>query len=162
MNWKIVLGLLTLVGSAFALPLGPYSIDYDPIEGATYAVWPQVPTFTTADGINATAYTGLILAPDGWALVIVNDFEEEVGLTKADFWAPFGGALISEHPVVVDGRDTFMATDGAKWRTTWTLQAEGWDDGILYGSDTVAVTMGGWDRAEVEAFLGSISISPAV
>lgn len=156
MNWKILIGLLALVATASAVPLGPYSIDYD-LEDAIYAPIAQVQEFT-ADGVGATAYAGVILAPDGWALIIVNDFEEEVGLSKADVWAPFGGALIAELPVVVDGRDTFMATDGSKWRTTWALQADGWEDGILYGSDTVAVTMGGWDRSEVEAFLGSIHI----
>lgn len=157
MNWKMVLGLIVLVGIASAVPLGPYSIEYD-CENAIYATIDQAREFT-ADGVNATGYAGVILAPDGWALVMVDDFEEEVGLSKADVWAPFGVAEISEEPVTIKGCETILATDGNNWRTVWTLQAEGWEDGILYGNDTVAVTTGGWDREQVESFLESVSVT---
>jgi len=158
MNLKLILGLLALVGIASAVPLGPYSIDYG-LEDAIYTPIAQVREFTT-DGVNATACAAVVLAPDGWALIIVNDFEEEVGLSESDVWAPFGGGvMLAPMEIMIDGCKTKMSTDGKNWRTVWTVQAEGWEDGILYGTDTVAVTTGGWDRLEVEAFLESIEVT---
>ena len=162
MNWKIVLGLLALVGSAFALPLGPYEIDYD-LDNATLIPIGEE-EITTTDGVNATGYAGVVLAPDGWALVIVNDFEGEVGITMSDITSSVMGNLTNLDTMTIGGRDAYIvwnSTEDPTYRAAWTLDGSIDADGILHGSDTVAVTMGGWDLPQVEAFLESISISAA-
>lgn len=157
MNPNIVLGLMALVATASAAPLelGPYEISGD-TDGMIWA--PIAQNRGIGNGFTTTAYAGALLAPDGWALFIMNDFDDEMALMKTDVWAPFQGAPIEEMPITIDGRDTYMATDGRFWRTTWTLQSTGWEDGILYGEDSIAVTMGGWDREGVESFLESITV----
>lgn len=153
MNWKLVLGLLALVATASAVPLGPYSIDYD-LEDA---IWTPIAKNDGigADNLTTTAYAGVLLAPDGWALIIINDFNREIGLDSYDCWGMMSN--VTEF-IPVENLQSAVANDGQNWRAVWSLDG-GWEDEILYGSESAAVTTGGWDREEVESFLGSLKVT---
>lgn len=154
---RILFTIFLLLGGAGAVSLGPYEIDY---AAPGNAIWtPVAKSNITADGVAARGYAGIVLAADGWVLLILNDFDEPVALSEDDAFGMMKTAPVARVPVSIDGCETVLVSDGFFWRSVWTLQADGWEDGYMIGSDTVAVTMGGgWSRSDAVEFVESVRI----
>lgn len=159
MNCKMVLGLAALLATASAVQLGPYSIDYDEMDSA---IWIPIPP--AEDFLYNASHAGVILTEDAWVLISCSsDFDKAAGINASDAGAPLLGdtIIITEHVTFDSNEGFFSSTLGEHriYRAVWTLDGGFGSDGILYGSDVISVTMGGWDQEEVERFLESIQVT---
>jgi len=156
----LFLAALLIVGGASAATIGPFDVTYE-MDGSIWTGIAQVRTFETSDGVPATGWAGVVLGPDGWALIMVHRFEDDVYLTMDDVIYPMSRDEVDIFAIDrPGGRQAVAVTDGAKVRSVWTLDG-GWDGDILVGRDMVAATTGGLSFEEAARFLGLVEVRAA-